>query len=90
MLLTASSTSWPFRLYSYDAAHRLTGMRDALGDGLSYTLDGNDNRTAVGLFNPTDTIVEKRSFAYDNVNRLIAENRREIRKPITAMTRRAT
>jgi RHS repeat-associated protein len=62
-----------FRVFAYDAAHRLTGQRDALGNGLSFTLDGNDNRTAVGVFDPTDTIVQKRSFAYDSVNRVAAE-----------------
>src|SRR5262249_28237018 len=62
-----------FRVFTYDAAHRMTGRRDALGNGLSYTLDGNDNRTAVGIFDPAETIVQRRSFSYDNVNRLIAE-----------------
>jgi YD repeat-containing protein len=62
-----------FHVYGYDAAHRLTGLRDALGNGMGFSLDGNDNRVAVGVFDPTDTIVQKRAFAYDSVNHRVQE-----------------
>ncbi len=57
----------------YDAAHRLTGERDALGNALAFALDGNDNRVQVGAYDPANNLVQHRSFAYDNVNRLAAE-----------------
>jgi len=34
-----------FLAYSYDAAHRLTGMSDSLGNRIAYTLDAMGNRT---------------------------------------------
>jgi RHS repeat-associated protein len=57
----------------YDAAHRLIGTRDALGNSLSFALDGNDNRVQVGAFDAANNLVQKRAFAYDTVNRLAAE-----------------
>ena len=33
-----------YLIYSYDQAHRLTGIADALGDHIAYTLDAASNR----------------------------------------------
>jgi YD repeat-containing protein len=57
----------------YDAAHRLTGMLDALGNSMSFVLDGNDNRVQAGTFDPANNLAQKRAFAYDSVNRLAQE-----------------
>jgi len=62
-----------FRTYAYDAAQRLTGLRDALGNGMAFALDGNDNRTQVGAYDSANNLVQHRSFAYDSVNRLAQE-----------------
>ena len=59
--------------YIYDAAHRLTHVVDALNNQMALALDGNDNRTNVSMFDPTATLTQTRSFAYDLVNRLIRE-----------------
>jgi len=57
----------------FDSAHRLTGMRDALGNAMSYALDGNDNRVQTGLYDPANNLVQRRAFGYDSVNRLTTE-----------------
>jgi len=57
----------------FDAAHRLTGMRDALGNAMAYALDGNDNRVQAGLYDPANNLVQHRAFGYDSVNRLTTE-----------------
>jgi RHS repeat-associated protein len=59
-----------FVTLSYDAAHRLTGIGDALGNQTLYTLDANSNRTGVQVFAASGALAQKRSYAYDNVNRL--------------------
>jgi RHS repeat-associated protein len=59
--------------FVYDAAHRLTGARDALGNGMAFALDGNDNRLQAGLYDPANNLVQHRAFAYDSVNRLKGE-----------------
>lgn len=38
--------------YNYDAAHRLTGMADVLGNAISYTLDLRGNRLAEKVTDP--------------------------------------
>lgn len=56
--------------YSYDSAHRLTGIADALGNHIAYTLDAASNRVKEQAFDPTSTLMRTRSYAYDTVNRL--------------------
>jgi RHS repeat-associated protein len=45
-----------FILYTYDAAHRLTQISDALGNFIQYTLDAMGNRTAEKVFDPSSTL----------------------------------
>src|SRR5262249_19480221 len=59
-----------FRVLAYDAAHRLTGLRDALGNGMAFTLDNNDNRISAAVFDSAGNLTQTRNFAYDNVNRV--------------------
>ncbi len=59
--------------YAYDAAHRLTGMSDNLGNRIAYTLDAMGNRTKEEVFDPANTLAQTRSRVYDNLNRLSQE-----------------
>ncbi len=56
--------------YTYDAAHRLIAITDALGNKIAYTLDGNDNRTGVNVYDPTNTLTRTLAQQFDAVNRL--------------------
>lgn len=58
---------------AYDAAHRLTGQRDSAGNGMSYALDANGNRVLTGFYDAANNLVQRRAFAYDDVNRLVGE-----------------
>ena len=62
-----------FLSYSYDAAHRLTGMSDNLGNRIAYTLDAMGNRTQEQVSDPANALAQTRSRIYDNVNRLAQE-----------------
>jgi RHS repeat-associated protein len=62
-----------FLTYQYDAAHRLTGIKDTLGNAIAYTLDATSNRIKEQVFDPANTLTRTRSYAYDSVNRLIQE-----------------
>src|SRR5437667_360354 len=59
--------------YSYDPAHRLTGMQDKLGNSISYGLDAMGNRTLEEVFDPANVRVQKRTRDYDSLNRLFHE-----------------
>ena len=59
-----------FITYSYDAAHRMTGMQDSLGNRISYTLDLAGNRTKEEVFNPQGVLTQTRSRVFDTLNRL--------------------
>lgn len=59
-----------FFTFTYDAAHRLTGIKDAVGDSIANTYDPNSNLTARQVFNPSGTLTRTRSYTYDQVNRL--------------------
>ena len=62
-----------FLSYSYDAAHRLTGMQDSLGNRIAYTLDAMGNRTQEQVFDPSNTLAQTRSRVFNNLNRLFQE-----------------
>ncbi|MGH7603207.1 MAG: hypothetical protein ACRENK_04320 [Gemmatimonadaceae bacterium] len=59
--------------YSYDAAHRMTGMQDNLGNHIAYTLDAMGNRTQEQVFDPASTLAQTRSRVFNNLNRLFQE-----------------
>lgn len=56
--------------YSYDQAHRLTGIADGVGNSIAYTLDAMGNRTKEQVYDPSNTLAQTRSHAYDELNRL--------------------
>ncbi|HEV8645109.1 MAG TPA: hypothetical protein VGR01_06030, partial [Burkholderiales bacterium] len=56
--------------YVYDAAHRLTEIRDNLGNKIVYTLDAMGNRTAENVRDPGNNLAQTRSRVYNSLNRL--------------------
>lgn len=59
--------------FTYDAAHRLTGVADALGDTIVYTLDAAGNRTQEQVFDPKKTLTRTHSRVYDGFSRLVQD-----------------
>jgi RHS repeat-associated protein len=59
-----------FFAFTYDAAHRLTGIKDAAGDSVAYALDPASNVTKTQILNPGGSLTQTRSYAYDDVNRV--------------------
>jgi RHS repeat-associated protein len=60
-----------FLEFTYDAAHRLIGIEDALGNRIAYTLDKTSNVTKVQAFDSANVQKYVHSYAYDTSNRLI-------------------
>jgi RHS repeat-associated protein len=56
--------------FTYDAAHRVIGVADSLGNHIVYTLDATSNRVKEQVFNASNALIRTRSFTYDYVNRL--------------------
>jgi RHS repeat-associated protein len=56
--------------YRYDAAHRLTGIADNLGDSIIYTLDALGNRTETDTKDPSGTVTRTVQRVYNNLNQL--------------------
>jgi YD repeat-containing protein len=56
--------------YSYDPAHRLTGVTDRANNSITYTLDNMGNRKVETLKDPTGTLARNISRVYDALNRL--------------------
>jgi len=72
-LLNVSRPDNSYFTFSYDAAHRLTGIAYPLGQ-IAYTLDANDNRIKEQVLagNPA-TAIRTRSHTYDAANRLLQD-----------------
>jgi YD repeat-containing protein len=56
--------------YTYDAAHRLTGVKDAAGNAVAYTLDNMGNRTGEALKDASGTLARNITRVYDALNRV--------------------
>ncbi|MDR3446262.1 RHS repeat-associated core domain-containing protein [Dyella sp.] len=56
--------------YTYDAAHRLTDITDALGDRIHYTLDAAGNKTQEQTFDPSGTVRRTLSRTYNTLGQL--------------------
>lgn len=56
--------------YTYDDAHRLTGMADSLGNTITYTLDNAGNSTVDASKDPSGTLQRQSSRAIDALNRI--------------------
>jgi RHS repeat-associated protein len=59
-----------FLAFTYDAAHRLVGVADALGRRIAYTLDASSNRIEEQVFGASNGLRLTHSYSYDAVNRL--------------------
>ena len=55
---------------TYDTAHRLKKIEDALSNTTSYTLDAAGNITAANIYNSVPTLTQTQTYAYNNVNML--------------------
>ena len=56
--------------YSYDAAHRLTGVTDAKGNSVTYTLDNMGNRTGEQVKDSSNNLQRNITRVYDALNRV--------------------
>lgn len=56
--------------YSYDLAHRLTGVKDTQGNRINYTLDGMGNRIKDEIFDQNDKLIKETDRVFDPLNRL--------------------
>ncbi len=56
--------------YAYDAAHRLIGIADTLGNTVTYTLNGAGDRVKEDTHDATNTLRKTMSLAYDVLGRL--------------------
>jgi RHS repeat-associated protein len=54
----------------YDPAHRLTEIRDGLGNRITYTLDNMGNRTVESAYDPTNWLARTRSQVFNSLNQL--------------------
>ena len=70
--VSSCASPWPTAVvsYNYDAAHRLTGIRDNLGNRIAYQLDPMGNRTREDVVDGTGRLAQTRSRAFDASNRL--------------------
>jgi RHS repeat-associated protein len=59
--------------YTYDAAHRLTDIQDALGNRIHYTLDLMGNRTKEEVFDAGNNLVQAKGRVIDSLSRLSQE-----------------
>ena len=59
--------------YQYDAAHRLIGIRDNLGNRVSYALDAAGNRLQETLYDPAGTLARQIDREFDALSRMRRE-----------------
>ncbi len=62
-----------FLNFSYDEAHRLVGISDALGNRISYTLDAMGNINKEEIFDADSQLRRTHSMTYDSLNRLLKD-----------------
>jgi YD repeat-containing protein len=59
-----------FLQYTYDAAHRLSGFTDSLGDQVAYTLDALGNHTAENVYDPSNALALTRAQVFNSLSEL--------------------
>lgn len=57
--------------YSYDEAHRLIGVTNAIGETINYTLDAMGNRTQENVKSSVGSIVRTQSAVFDELGRVL-------------------
>jgi RHS repeat-associated protein len=73
LLKKATLPDGSFIAYTYDAAHRLTGVNDSEGNRIAYTLDAMGNRTKEDVFDPANVLMQTRTRVFNALNRLTQE-----------------
>lgn len=73
LLKKATLPDSSFLQYSYDAAHRLTGISDSEGNRVSYALDAMGNRTSEQVFDPSNALTRTRTRVFNTLNQLAQE-----------------
>jgi RHS repeat-associated protein len=73
LLKKATLPDGSFIAYTYDAAHRLTGVNDSEGNRIAYTLDAMGNRTKEDVFDPANVLMQTRMRVFNTLNRLTQE-----------------
>ncbi|HEX8615688.1 MAG TPA: RHS repeat-associated core domain-containing protein [Telluria sp.] len=61
--------------YTYDDAHRMTGLRDRAGNSISFTLDAMGNIVRQEVKDPSGKLVAQTTRAFDALSRLQREQR---------------
>jgi RHS repeat-associated protein len=56
--------------YTYDGAHRLTGISDGEGNHIAYMLDSAGNHTQEDVYDPSNTLFTTRHQVFDTLGRL--------------------
>jgi YD repeat-containing protein len=69
-LKKVTSPDSSFIAYTYDDAHRLTGVADSAGNTVSYTLDYRGNRIAEKIRDPGGALARQISREFDTLNLL--------------------
>jgi RHS repeat-associated protein len=70
LLKKVTNPDGSFIEYFYDAAHRLTEIRDGALNRVVYTLDAMGNRTAENTYDPSNALRRTHSRIYNTLNRL--------------------
>jgi YD repeat-containing protein len=73
LLKKATMPDGSFLEYSYDNAHRLTGINDAEGNRIAYVLDAMGNRTSEEAFDPSNALTRTRTRVFNTLNQLHQE-----------------
>jgi RHS repeat-associated protein len=73
LLKRATLPDGSYVAYTYDAAHRLTGINDSENNHIAYTLDAMGNRTKEEVFDPSNTLAQTRTRVFNTLNRLAQE-----------------
>ena len=73
--VTAPDSSWIG--YEYDAAHRLTAVKDNLGNRIEYVLDNAGNRTSQDVKDPTGNLARTLARSIDALGRVQQTTGRE-------------
>lgn len=70
LLKKVTQADGSYVLYGYDAAHRLTSIRDNLGNSVTYTLDNMGNRTAEEFKDPGNALRRSLGRSIDALGRV--------------------
>jgi YD repeat-containing protein len=69
-LIRVTNPDGSYLAYTYDAAHRLTGIQDNVGNRIIYILDAMGNRVQEQVLDRNNALTQTRARVYDSLNRL--------------------